>query len=56
MPGHPTDRPMLTILLATCETALKKFAAPDSSIDAELVAQPERLAACARQELEGLSP
>ena len=46
---------MLTLLLATCETALKAFSAPDSSIGAELVADLEELAARAREELEALA-
>ena len=46
---------MLTLLLATCETALKTFRTSDSSIDRDLVAELEKLAARARQELEALA-
>jgi hypothetical protein len=45
---------MLTLLLATCETALRTFGARDSSIDPELVADLEKFAARARRELEAL--
>jgi hypothetical protein len=47
---------MLTILLATCETALNTFGAADTSVDAEFVADLERMAARTRQELEALAP
>ena len=46
---------MLTLLLATCETALKTFRTSDSSIDRELVSDLEELAARARKELEALA-
>ena len=46
---------MLTLLLATCETALKTFSTSDSSIDPELVADLEELTARARRELEALA-
>jgi hypothetical protein len=55
MSGQPDDVPMLTLLLATCETALKTFRPPDSAIDAELVADLEKLAARARRQLEALA-
>jgi hypothetical protein len=46
---------MLTILLATCETALNSFRAADNSVDAKLVADLEKMAARTRQELEALA-
>jgi hypothetical protein len=56
MAGQPDDVPMLTLLLATCETALKTFRTPGSSIDPELVADVEKLAARARRDLEAMAP
>lgn len=47
---------MLTILLATCETALQAFAAADNPVDAGLVADLERMVARTRRELEALAP
>lgn len=55
MSGQADDIPVLTLLLATCETALKKFRTSESSIDPELVADLEKLAALARRELEALA-
>jgi hypothetical protein len=46
---------MLTILLATCETALQAFRAADNSVDAELVADLEKMVARTRQELEAIA-
>ena len=46
---------MLTILLATCETALRAFRATDSSVDRELVADLEKMVARTRQELQALT-
>lgn len=46
---------MLTILLATCETALQAFTATDNPIDAGLVADLERMVARTRRELEALA-
>jgi hypothetical protein len=46
---------MLTILLATCETALDTFKAADDPIDAELVVDLERVVARTRKELEALA-
>lgn len=51
----PDDVPMLTLLLATCETALRAFRMSESSIDAEFVADLERMAARTRRELEALA-
>jgi hypothetical protein len=47
---------MLTILLATCETALQAFAAADNLVDAGLVADLEKMVARTRQELDALAP
>jgi hypothetical protein len=47
---------MLTILLATCETALQAFTAADNPVDAGLVADLERVVVRTRRELEGLLP
>ena len=55
MSDQPDDVPMLTLLLATCETALRTFGTPESSIDPELVADLERFAARARRELQALA-
>jgi len=46
---------MLTILLATCETALQAFTAADNSVDAGLVADLEKMVARTRQELAALA-
>ena len=46
---------MLTILLATCETALQAFRAADNPIDAELLADLERMVTRTRAELETLA-
>ena len=42
---------ILRILLATSETALDAFRDPDSPVDAELVAELERMAERTRREL-----
>lgn len=47
---------MLTILLATCETALQAFKEADNPVDAELMADLERMVARTRAELEALAP
>jgi len=47
---------MLTILLATCETALQAFTAADNLVDAGLVADLEKMVARTRQELDALAP
>jgi len=46
---------MLTILLATCGTALQAFAAADNPVDRELVADLEKIALRTRNELEVLA-
>jgi hypothetical protein len=46
---------MLRILLATCETALDAFHAADNPIDAEFVADLERVTERTRQELAALA-
>lgn len=46
---------MLTILLATCETALQAFRAADNPIDTELLADLERMVGRTRTELETLA-
>lgn len=46
---------MLRILLATCETALDAFRAADNPIDAEFVADLERITERTRQELAALA-
>ena len=46
---------MLTILLATCDTALDCFRAADNSVDAKLVADLEKMVARTRQELDALT-
>jgi hypothetical protein len=43
---------MLTILLATCETALDTLKAADNPIDTQLVVDLERVVARTRKELE----
>jgi hypothetical protein len=45
---------MLTILLATCKTSLQTFKAADNAIDAELVADLERMVARTGRELDVL--
>jgi hypothetical protein len=45
---------MLTILLATCETALATFRSGESQVDPELVTDLERLIERTRTELESL--
>jgi hypothetical protein len=45
---------MLTILLATCETALATFRSGDNQVDGELVTDLERLIGRTRAELEAL--
>ena len=47
---------MLTILLATCETALQALTAAGNLIDAGLVKDLEKMVARTRQELEALAP
>ena len=46
---------MLTILLATCETALDTLKAADNQIDTQLVVDLERVVARTRKELEALA-
>lgn len=46
---------MLTILLASCETALRVFTAADTRVDGRLVEDLETLVARTRQELEALT-
>ena len=46
---------MLTILVATCETSLQAFKAADNAVDAELVADLEKMVARTRRELEELT-
>ncbi|MDF2750427.1 MAG: hypothetical protein K0T00_1603 [Gaiellaceae bacterium] len=55
MPSQTKEVAMLTILLATCETALQAFAAADDVLDEELVDDLERVAARTRRELEALA-
>jgi hypothetical protein len=55
MPSQPREVAMLTILLATCETALQAFRAADNAIDAELVADLEKVVARTRNELDALA-
>jgi hypothetical protein len=55
MAGQSKEAAMLTILLATCETALQAFQAADNSIDAELIADLERVVERTRAELEALA-
>ena len=50
----PKEAAMLAILLATCETTLQAFRAADNAIDAELVADLEKMVARTREELEAL--
>ena len=47
---------MLTILLATCETALQAFTAADNLVDAGLVADLEKMVARTPRELEAPAP
>jgi hypothetical protein len=55
MSAHSQEVVMLTILLATCETSVQAFKAADNKIDAELVADLEKLVERTRQELEALA-
>jgi hypothetical protein len=52
-----TEQPiaMLRILLATCETALDAFHAADNPIDAEFVAELQRITERTRRELAALA-
>jgi hypothetical protein len=54
MPAQSQEVAMLTILLATCETALQAFRAADNVIDAQLVVDLEKMAARTRDELNAL--
>ena len=45
---------MLTILLATCETALDTLKAADNPVDSQLVVDLERVVVRTRKELEAL--
>jgi hypothetical protein len=45
---------MLTILLATCETALDTFRSQENQVDRELLTDLERLIERTRTELESL--
>ena len=45
---------MLTILLATCETAVQAFQAADNPIDAELVADLEKMVERTRKQIDAL--
>ncbi len=47
---------MLAILLATCETTLQAFRAASNPVDAELVADLERMIERTRRELAALAP
>jgi hypothetical protein len=55
MAGQSREAAMLTILLATCETALQTFRAADDPIDAELLADLERIVERTRAEIETLA-
>jgi hypothetical protein len=55
MAGQSKEVAMLTILLATCETALQAFKAADNPVDAELIADLERMVERTRAELEALA-
>jgi hypothetical protein len=55
MAGQSREAAMLTILLATCETALQAFEAADNPIDVELMADLERMVERTRAELEALA-
>jgi hypothetical protein len=55
MPSQPREVAMLTILLATCETALQEFKAADDAIDAQLVSDLEKVVARARGQLDALA-
>jgi hypothetical protein len=55
MHSQPREVAMLTILLATCETALQAFRAADNAIDAQLVADLEKVVARTRVELDALA-
>lgn len=46
---------MLTILLATCETALQAFQAADNPVDSQLVQELEQMVERTRRELEELT-
>ena len=46
---------MLRILLATCETTLDTLKAADNAVDAELVADLERMVDRTRRELAALA-
>ena len=54
MAGQSKEAAMLTILLATCETALQSFKAADNPVGAELIADLERMVERTRAELEAL--
>jgi hypothetical protein len=55
MAGQSREAAMLTILLATCETALQAFKAADNPIGVELMADLERMVERTRAELEALA-
>jgi hypothetical protein len=46
---------MPTLLLATCEESLQAFRAADNSVDAQLLADLEKMVARTRQVLEALT-
>jgi hypothetical protein len=55
MPGQSKEAAMLTILLATCETALQAFQAAENPIDSDLLADLKRMVERTRAELETLA-
>ena len=55
MPAQSKEAAMLTILLATCETALQAFQAADNPVDSELMADLERIVERTRAKLDTLS-
>jgi hypothetical protein len=55
MPAQSREVAMLTILLATCETSLQAFRAAGNAVDAELVADLEKMVERTRRELEALT-
>ena len=55
MAGQSKEAAMLTILLATCETALQTFKAADNPVDAALIADLETMVERTRAELEALA-
>jgi hypothetical protein len=55
MPAQSREVAMLTILLATCETSLQAFRAAGNAVDADLVADLEKMIERTRRELEALA-